>query len=64
MSLVGNSPLDGLPFGEVHRLSDGSGEVDVELRGVFALDELNFSWIAHEDNLVTRLDIESSLFLA
>jgi hypothetical protein len=28
-------------------LSDGGREVDVPLFGLFTLDELNFSWVAH-----------------
>lgn len=45
--LVDDGPLDALALGEVHRLGDGRGEVDVELLTVFALDELNFGWITH-----------------
>ena len=37
-----DEPLDGLAFGEIHGLSEGGGEVDVELLAGFAVDELNF----------------------
>ena len=52
MPPVSDGPLDILAFGEVHGLRDGGGEVDVPLLTFFALDELNFGWIAHECTLV------------
>jgi hypothetical protein len=42
VGLVVDEPLDGFAFGEVHGLSEGGGEVDVELLAGFAVDELNF----------------------
>lgn len=38
-----DGPLDGFTAGEVHGLSEGSGEVDVPLLAGLALNELNFS---------------------
>ena len=47
MPLVGNGPLDVLAFGKIHSLGDGRRKVDVPLLTFLALDELNFSWITH-----------------
>lgn len=51
VAFIGHGPLDVLAFFKVHRLSDGSGEVDVPLRAFFALDELNFSWVTHNGSI-------------
>ena len=56
MPLVGNGPLDVLALGKIHSLGDGRRKVDVPLLAFLALDELNFSWITHNENtsLITR----------
>src|ERR1051325_7118828 len=47
MPLIGNRPLNVFSLFEVHCLSDGSGEVDVPLFALFAIDELHFSRVTH-----------------
>jgi hypothetical protein len=44
---VADHPLDDLAFLEFHRPCDGGGEVDVPLRAVLALDELDLRGVAH-----------------
>ena len=44
---IGNGPLDDFALGELQRLGNRRGEVDIELLAVLALDELNFGWITH-----------------
>jgi hypothetical protein len=61
VGLVVDEPLDGFAFGEVHGLSEGGGEVDVELLAGFAVDELNFGRERHGRllGLVIQLDHNS-----
>jgi hypothetical protein len=47
-ALVLNGPLDGFTTGEVHRLSKGSGEVDIPLLAGFPFNELDFGRQAHQ----------------
>ena len=47
VSLVVDGPLDHLAFSEVERLRQRRGEVDIKLSAVFALNALNFGWVAH-----------------
>ena len=49
MALVHEGPFELLAFLEVEGLSQGSGEVDVELLRVLPLDALEFGRIAHTD---------------
>ena len=45
---VVDRPLDHLALGKIERLRERRGKVDVELSAVFALDALNFGWVAHD----------------
>ena len=46
-TLVLDGPLDGFTAGEVQRLSEGRGEVDVPLLAGLTFDELDLSREAH-----------------
>ena len=51
VGFVFDDPLDEFAFGELHRLGDGRGEVNVPLFGRLAADELDFGRVAHGDLL-------------
>jgi hypothetical protein len=71
VGLVVDEPLDGFAFGEVHGLSKGGGEVDVELLAGFAVDELNFGGerqgrllglVIQLDNNAKKIHIQEGMF--
>ena len=51
LGAIFDEPFHGLAAGELHRLSEGGGEVDVPLLAGFAADELDFGGVPHGTSL-------------
>lgn len=61
-ALVLDGPLNGFTAGELHRLSESGGEIDIPLLAGFAFDELNFGRETHgRSYLVNQLDIRKRI---